>query len=285
MRYYIFFISVLFSGCAPKVIISDGWGGGFGSVKERQHRAHSELQVGSVPTDILNEKDSAFAVAKTNHLPLVDTGKKANKYNILNGRYPLIDTIPPDSSMNGADSLLLAARNDFIRAEQIRSRKWIKLLIFSLIVLSGIVWFVLTIGPWLSTYPFLFLFFLFIAVGGIFIFLSTLLALILTKDIIRRRKGISKIMSAPNYAPAGRRIEYEVRSIKMVRPYMTSFQLSEKLAFIRNLGKSDPDNPWLKELEAMGLSNYPEKKGKLSRKQLYLLIGTVLLLRVLLFFI
>lgn len=82
-------------------------------------------------------------------------------------------------------------------------------------------------------------------------------------------------MSKPANAPANRRIEYEVRAIKIVRPYMTSFQLSEKLAFIRNLGKSEPDNPWLKELEAMGLSNYPEKKGKLSRKQLYLLIGAV----------
>ena len=111
------------------------------------------------------------------------------------------------------------------------------------------------------------------------------MAVILMKDQIFKRHGVSKIMSAPTKASANRRIEYEVRAIKMVRPYMSSFQLSEKLAFIRNLGKSDPDNPWLKELEAMGLSNYPEKKGKLSRKQLYLLIGAVVLLRVLLFFI
>ncbi len=282
MRIYVF-IALLVSGCAPKVIVRDGWGGGFGSVKERQHGAHSELQVGSVQADILNEKDSASAVPKSNHTPPVDTGKQAKKYNILNGRYPLIDTIPPDSSMNGADSMLLAARNDFIRAEQIRSRKWIKLLIFSLITAVGVGWLLYTLVP-MAVH---FLFFLLLFFLGIIVFyvLGIILILILIKDKIRKRHGISKIMSAPTKAPANRRIEYEVRAIKMVRPYMSSFQLSEKLAFIRNLGKSDPDNPWLKELEAMGLSNYPEKKGKLSRKQLYLLIGAVVLLRVLLFFI
>lgn len=163
--------------------------------------------------------------------------------------------LPHTSLMNGADSMLLAARNDFIRAEQIRSRKWIKLLIFSLIVLSGIVWFVLTIGPWLSTYPFLFLYFLIMAVGGIFIFLSTLLALILTKDIIRRRKGISKIMSAPKKAPADRWLEYEIRMLLMLNNFMNPQEQIRRIQRIREKSQSDLYNPWLSKLKELKYYN------------------------------
>lgn len=287
IKYTWLLIALLICGCSPKVIYrGDPGAGGFMSWDVKHSGEYAEQKVKPIKADTEDRQAVAYTPAKQfRYFPVADTSKKAFKYNILNGRYPLIDTIPPDSFMNGADSLLLAAQKDFIRAEEIRSHKWIKLLIFSLIVLAGLTWFFINIFPDLAYYHWLNLFLLLMALIGILIFLGSILFLIIMQDLLHKRNGVSKIMSAPNQAPALRRIEYEVRCIKMIRSYMSSLLLNKKVDFIRDLGKSDPDNPWLKELDKLGLSDILEKNLIDRRQHFTTAVVLIVLVYLLLFFI
>ena len=110
---------MLLCSCAPKVIIRDGWGGTGGTaLKNTAVPAHGEMYTVAVQ----QEESPAAIVSRAQkgwvNKPGTDTSAKARVQSVRKERYPRIDTLPPASMMNGADSMLLAARNDFIKAEQ-----------------------------------------------------------------------------------------------------------------------------------------------------------------------
>ena len=240
--------------CSPKIFVRGDIGaGGFASGFERQSDSHAERQV-----RLFRENtEVAVLVPAIKHagLPVADTSKKPGSQNILNGRFPIIDKLPPASSMNGADSLLLSAQKDFIRAERISSRTPLKKLIILILGITVAGWVFYQIQSkevfndpntgWLAIFVILFYLLLYwLLLGLLYLYINF-------KDKIRRRLGISKIMRAPRKAPPSRRIEYEVRSLLMLNNFMPRRIQLKKIGIIRDLSQTDKYNPWLGRLKEL----------------------------------
>ncbi|MFN9108888.1 MAG: hypothetical protein ACK5XN_02245 [Bacteroidota bacterium] len=71
-------------------------------------------------------------------------------------------------------------------------------------------------------------------------------SLLLSKRKIKqlRQQAIEYIRKAPSHAPESRRIEYELRSLRMLGQELTWPEAQSKILQIRRMMKDDPSNPW-----------------------------------------
>ncbi|MFN4913747.1 MAG: hypothetical protein ACK5FT_00350 [Sphingomonadales bacterium] len=253
-------IIILLCACAPKVVLRDNWGGGgLALSSEKQFRGLMEKNTGLCFDYSQENVGQLFSEPHFSlRLPVTDSSKKIKKYNILNGRYPVVDTLPPDSSMNDADRMLKAARKQFYRAEKARFNRKSKGIVMLSILIISLACFLLIYGSELSIllfYPFLFVLMMVFVLAGIFLLLGLLFGLVISQDTIRKQKGIRKILRAPKKAPADRWLEYEIRMLLMLNNFMNPQEQIRRIQRIREKSQSDLYNPWLSKLKELKYYN------------------------------
>lgn len=87
-----------------------------------------------------------------------------------------------------------------------------------------------------------------IAVGIVFLIALLVGAAIVTISRSKlkhmRAQAVDYIRNAPRYAPENRKVEYEIRSLRMLRNDLTWPEAQSKILQIRRMIKDDPSHPW-----------------------------------------
>lgn len=191
--------------------------------------------------------------------------------------FPLVvDSVIADSLQNGADKEYAAAAK---KMEQYR--KYLKNLpkyelIYGLITAPFVTLFIIYIATLIiapSILIQLLILFLIGIVIGLWIWGFLIIAFL---PYFFLRSAENRILHAPQNAPSNRRIEYEVRTLFMLRKYLSKRYIRKRIEYIRQLGQTEPYNPWLKKLDYFEQDEFKRSKSK-GMNLLRILLGLLLL--------
>lgn len=163
-----------------------------------------------------------------------------------------IDALPPDSLMNEADRELVKARDiiKLINQKQKLAARNNKIAIAVTLLLGiPLILYLMLVFATANVVTFILAFFLSCIIGSIMfkVILITMTAgRIGIEDM--EKSAVNTIVKAPQLAPPDRRIEYEVRCLRMTANYFSIDEKRIKIENIRKMGASVPEDPWLKVL-------------------------------------
>lgn len=178
--------------------------------------------------------------------------------------YPIVlDSIVADSLRNGADKEYAAAAKQLETYRKYKSNLWRYVFIYCLITLPLLIVSAIFISTVMATAGVLMLILLVLLLGAIINLWIIGLAILLLLPKLMLKSAIRSIKTAPERAPAKRRIEYEVRSLLMLKSFLTKRYVRKRIEKIRLMAQTDPYNPWLKKLEVFEQPDFhfaPNKK-------------------------
>jgi hypothetical protein len=198
----------------------------------------------------------------------LDSAAKLKKIAIPTA-IPTIDTIPPENARNEADKMLFSAQKKLLAYQRQKTNILRNVVIYNVLALPLLFfWIKSTIENW----SFVFI------VGGLFgAFLELILLMILLAEIsvylslnlifpilpkLSLDRAVTLISKAPKSAPPERRVEYEVRCLKIIAKNLTLFQLKNRIQKIREIAQIDPYSPWLRTLDAIEIEYFGKRTGK-----------------------
>lgn len=184
----------------------------------------------------------------------------------------VVDSIVPDSLQNGADKEYAAAADDLEKYRKHKKNLARNEGIYALISAPILALVIIYLESQMIGAPFLIKMLIVIS-GANFIEFWIIGFLIIS--LIPRGKltsAINHIKKAPQKAPDGRRIEYEVRTLLMLKNFLTHNEINKIIKRIRQIAETDPYNPWLEKLKIFEQDEF-QKKDKKGVKFLFALLG------------
>lgn len=256
-------ILLMLGACRATVHRGIGFGGGFSVPDTRTSTAvHADAAVDQGGQDVVSDLQA------TSELPHAEASGKLNVRKAsspagMNARpKPLkIDSLPPYARYNAADSMLEKAQTILIQYNKgLNKQRKGNVVIASILVILGLFTalvfsagiddqgednlFIALILLMFTAAIILFS----IAVGIVFLIALLAGAAIFTisKSKLKhmRAQAVDHIRNAPRYAPENRMVEYEIRSLRMLRNDLTWPQAQSKILQIRRMIKDDPSHPW-----------------------------------------
>jgi hypothetical protein len=234
IRAILFFVVISLFSCAGMqrhpTSSKVAYGGAFGL----DQSSASLLPVASVDTPLVNKVQA-------------DSMKKALRDSLK--YFPLVvDSVIDDSLQNGADKEYAAAAR---RME--KYRKYLKNLpkyelIYGLSTAPFVALLIIYLASMMLLAPAIIQVLLLIAMGAVFTAWIWGFAFIAFFPYFYFKSAMNRILRAPKKAPSNRRIEYEVRTLIMLQKYLSKRYIKKKIKYIRQLGQTDPYNPWLEKL-------------------------------------
>lgn len=169
--------------------------------------------------------------------------------------FPLVvDSVVADSLQNGADKEYAAAAKKMVQYRKFKKNLKYYELIYGLIAtpLAIVLIFMLqSVIAGASIASLIFVITVMVLLALVWA-LGFLIIALIPKWIL---KGAKKhVNRAPEIAPSNRRIEYEVRTLLMLKNFLSYYAIQKRIEKIQNLSITEPNNPWLKKLEPIKAS-------------------------------